>query len=196
MLDGSNLIPSTDLQETATPLEFALTAVWKSVLELDEIELDDDFFLLGGDSLMAATLFAEVSAVFGVEMPLMAIFDAAATIEGMARIIDAARNSTAHRVIYEPEPSNVVVMNEATAGSILPPIFAVGGNGGHSIGFAHVARLLGPNQPFFGLDSVGLDGADEPYTRLDHIAAEHIRRLRMVQPDGPYFLTGACFAAV
>ncbi|MBT5049855.1 MAG: AMP-binding protein [Rhodospirillaceae bacterium] len=180
----------SQIKSTATPLETALTGVWKSVLELDEISPDDDFFLLGGDSLLAATLFAEVSAVFGVELPLKAIFDDAATIEGMAEIIGETRSASTAKAAYKPRSEDVVVMN---ADGHLPPLFAVGGNGGHSIGFAHVARLLGPEQPFFGLDSVGLDGKEEPLIRIEDIAAEHIRRLQKVQPEGPYYLIGACF---
>lgn len=176
-----------------TPLETALTAIWKSTLDLEEIAIDDDFFLFGGDSLMAATLFTEVSAAFGVQLPLNTIFDDASTIEGMARMIEDTRGGE-EKTVYDTESSEVVVMSAGTGTATdLPPIFAVGGTGGHSIGFAHVTRLLGADQPFFGLDSVGLDGERQPLTRMDRIAAEHIRRMKTVQPEGPYFLMGACF---
>ena len=53
--------------------------------------MQDDFFLLGGDSLRGTQLLTSVKTVFGVEVTLQELFDNAATIAGMARAIEAAR---------------------------------------------------------------------------------------------------------
>ena len=79
-------------QSPASPLETALAGVWMSVLEVTNVGSDDDFFLLGGDSLRGARLLASVKAVFGVDLSLRLLFQDAATVSGMARAIEAARS--------------------------------------------------------------------------------------------------------
>ena len=79
-------------QSPASPLEAALAGVWMSVLEVTNVGSDDDFFLLGGDSLRGARLLASVKAVFGVDLSLRLLFQDAATVSGMARAIEAARS--------------------------------------------------------------------------------------------------------
>jgi len=74
-----------------SPLEAALGGLWSTVLQLGTIDRNDDFFLLGGDSLRGARLLASVKVVFGIELPLRALFTEAATVAGMARTIEAAR---------------------------------------------------------------------------------------------------------
>lgn len=185
--------PSTDTPASGrapSPLERQLQRIWRKTLKVPDVGLDDNFFLLGGDSLQAVELFLEIETQLKRRLPPALLFETG-TIAEMARLIetvetrgDGNADSAAGR------PSTVVAMN---AGGNLPTIFAVGGNGGSSIGFAHLARRLGANQPFFGLDSIGLDGTEEPLTRMEDIAAEHIRRLRAAQPEGPYYLIGACF---
>jgi hypothetical protein len=75
----------------ATPLEVAVGALWAAALRRDRVGLDDNFFMLGGDSLRGAKLLTQVHAAFGVELPVQALFDEAITVAGMARAIERAR---------------------------------------------------------------------------------------------------------
>jgi thioesterase domain-containing protein len=63
------------------------------------------------------------------------------------------------------------------------------------LGFTTLARDLGPEQPFFGLQSVGLDGAREPFESIEQMATHYLGEVRQIQPRGPYHLLGACFGA-
>ncbi len=74
-----------------SPLEVALARLWSFTLQLSSVGVQDDFFLLGGDSLRGTQLLTSVKTVFGVEVTLQELFDNAATIAGMARAIEAAR---------------------------------------------------------------------------------------------------------
>ena len=74
-----------------SPLELALTALWTGVLLVPRVERDADFFLLGGDSLRGADLVEQVRAVFGVALPVRALFEDAGTVASMARRIERAR---------------------------------------------------------------------------------------------------------
>ena len=89
-------LPSSapELATPADPLESALAGLWSVVLRRDRVHRDDDFFLLGGDSMSAAELLRQVSAVFGATLPLHAMFEGAATPAGMARAIVRSRAGT------------------------------------------------------------------------------------------------------
>ena len=73
-------------------LEAALVGLWSSILQSGSVGVNDDFFLLGGDSLRGARLLTSVKAVFGVELTIQALFGEAATVAGMSRAIQAARS--------------------------------------------------------------------------------------------------------
>jgi len=75
----------------STPLEIAVGALWTAALRCERVGLDDNFFMLGGDSLRGAKLLTQVNAAFGVELSVQALFDEANTVTGMARAIERAR---------------------------------------------------------------------------------------------------------
>jgi acyl-CoA synthetase (AMP-forming)/AMP-acid ligase II/acyl carrier protein len=77
----------------ASPLEGALAGLWGAILQVPGIKRDDDFFLLGGDSLRGAQLLAQVKVLFGIEVPLKALFAEASTVAGMARTIEGLRRT-------------------------------------------------------------------------------------------------------
>jgi thioesterase domain-containing protein len=64
---------------------------------------------------------------------------------------------------------------------------------GNVIGFAHLAKSLGNNQPFFALQARGLDGKTEPFTSFIEMAKFYVEAIRKLQPHGPYYLGGFCF---
>ncbi|HZF07811.1 MAG TPA: non-ribosomal peptide synthetase [Thermoanaerobaculia bacterium] len=72
-----------------TPTEERLVAIWREVIEVEESGVRDDFFAVGGHSLMATRLLMRVRRAFGVEVPLRDFLDGP-TIEGLAEKIDEA----------------------------------------------------------------------------------------------------------
>jgi len=170
-----------------TSLEHEVGRAWKRLLGIDTVHLDDDFFLSGGDSLKAYELFARLQKTHRVALGLGQIFEEASTVAGMARLIERARQE--RRGTASVSSGLVTIKASGTR----PPLFAVPGSGGNPVGYIHLGRLLDARQPLIGIESRGLDGVDEPLTRMEEIAADNIARIRTVQPSGPYYLTGACF---
>ena len=78
---------------TSTPLEIALTALWTNALRRSSVGVDENFFMMGGDSLRGATLLMHVRTAFGVDIPVQSLFDEANTIAGMARRIERERET-------------------------------------------------------------------------------------------------------
>ena len=68
----------------------------------------------------------------------------------------------------------------------------VPGVGGNVLIFARLARLLGLDQPFYGLQPRGLDGKEAPFISVPEMARHYITEIRLCRPQGPYVIIGAC----
>ena len=72
----------------------------------------------------------------------------------------------------------------------------VPGVGGNVLMFGRLSQLLGPDQPFYGLQARGLDGKKKPFTDVSEMAAHYIEEIRSVRPAGPYLIGGTCTGGV
>jgi thioesterase domain-containing protein/acyl carrier protein len=162
-------------------VESELTRIWERILGVRPIGLTDNFFELGGHSLLAVSLFAQIEKTFGKNLPLATLFRGP-TIEQLAAILrdDVESDSSSPLVSIQPHGSQ-------------PPLFFMHAEGGNVLEYYPLARSLGPDQPFYALQSDLLNGRDpESALRLEDMAARYIREIRKVQPVGPYFLGGWC----
>jgi aspartate racemase len=159
-------------------LELKLTRIWEQVLRVKPIGTDENFFELGGHSLLAVKLFAEIEKNFGRNLPLATLF-LAPTVGQLARVL---RDEG-----WQAAWSSLVPIQ---AGGARRPFFCIHAAGGNVIEYHELARLLGPDQPFYGLQAKGLDGKSEPQTSIKEMAAHYIKELREIQPAGPYLLGG------
>jgi phthiocerol/phenolphthiocerol synthesis type-I polyketide synthase E len=157
-----------------------LTRIWQDLLGIDSIGPDQNYFDLGGDSSLAVHLFVQIEQVFKVKLPLATLFEAP-TIGELARIL---RRETS-QLGWSP------LVPIQTAGS-RPPFYCVHGAGGNVLIYRDLAKRLGSDQPFYGLQAPGLDGSCEPLGRVEDMAALYAREIRRIQPRGPYFLGGYC----
>jgi amino acid adenylation domain-containing protein len=160
--------------------EVQLTALWQQVLEVPKIGIHDNFFDLGGHSLKAAQLFFLLEQVYGRHLPLATLFQAP-TIAELAAVLSREQ-------WIPPWQSLVAIQPNGTA----VPIFMVPGVGGNVLIFAQLARLLGPDQPLYGLQARGLDGKEAPFTSVPEMARHYIGEIRAIRPQGPYILLGVC----
>ncbi|MGK7942437.1 MAG: amino acid adenylation domain-containing protein [Crocosphaera sp.] len=166
--------PRTDTEKT-------LAAIWSEVLGVEPIGIHDNFFDLGGYSLIAVGLMAQIQQKLGTQLPLATLFQSP-TIEQLATILEEDESSL-------PWSSLVPIQPHGSK----PPLFCIPGVGGNVIYFQSLAQYLGSDQPFYGLQSLGLDGISQPHTCVEEMAAHYIQVIRSVQPEGPYRLGGHSF---
>ncbi|MEH2191209.1 MAG: condensation domain-containing protein [Nostoc sp.] len=159
-------------------LEFQLTQIWESILNIHPIAVTDSFFDLGGHSLLAVRLMGQIQKHFGRNLPLSVLFQGA-TIEHLASIIRQQANS---------QPLSPLVAIQPRGSQ--QPLFFVHPVGGNVLCYYQLAHHLGIDQPFYGLQSLGLYGESQPYTRIEDMATHYIEALRVVQPQGTYLLGG------
>ncbi|MGZ3458142.1 MAG: non-ribosomal peptide synthetase [Archangium sp.] len=159
-----------------TGLEVQLARIWEELLGIQPIGVRDNFFELGGNSLLAVRLLSRIRASTGKSLPVAALFQNA-TVEHLAGLLRK-----------EAGPWSPLV--EFRGGKGKRPFFCVHAVGGTVLSYVELARLLGPEQPFYGLQARGLDGDQEPCGSVEEMAALYIEAMRSVQPSGPYLLGG------
>src|SRR6185369_10192046 len=176
--------PGADSSTPQSDIERRLMGIWKDVLSVDHVGRRDSFFDLGGHSLLAVRMFARLEDSLGIRLPLATLFHTP-TIEALAEVIG-----------HPKEPASWRCLVPIQSGGSRAPLFGVPGVGGNVLCYNDLARLMGPDRPFYGLQSRGLDGMEKPLTRIEHIAAVFLEEVREVQPTGPYNLVGACMGGV
>jgi aspartate racemase len=163
-------------------VEAQLASLWAKIVQINVVGVTDNFFALGGDSLLAARLFAQIHNRFGKHLPLSTLF-AAPTIEQLAKTLRVEGGVTWSSLVpIQPHGSK-------------PPLFCIHAAGANVLIYRPLSRHLGEDQPVYALQAQGLDGR-EPYRRVEDMAAHYIREIRAFQPNGPYYLLGASFGGL
>ena len=165
-------------------VEQVLVEIWESTLDRRPIGVADNFFELGGRSITAARVFSRIEAVFGKTLPIATLFYAPT----IAALADRIREPQA-----AADKSCVIEIQRGDGGL---PIFFVHGIGGNAVGFKELARLLGSDQPVYGIQARGLDDDHPPDTSIEEMAAHYVAAVKMVRPHGPYALGGFSFGGV
>jgi thioesterase domain-containing protein/acyl carrier protein len=155
--------------------------LWEQVLGKKPIGVRDNFFELGGHSLAAARLMGMVSKEFGKKLLLTDLLQAP-TIEELVVLVQLDAPSTARSAIIALQPQGSK-----------PPFFFVHGMGGTVLRFRDLAKHMAPDQPFFGIQAQGLDGAQPPLQSVEEMTDLYFDHLRAAQPQGPYYLGGYSF---
>ncbi|WP_084530632.1 non-ribosomal peptide synthetase [Nocardia miyunensis] len=191
---GSSYRPPT------TPAERALCTAFAEVLGVDSVGVDDGFFDLGGNSLLATKVVAQLRST-GIEMPVQLMFgdstpaaiaqrldaDAgevlAAALQPLLpiRSVDAAARSAAR----EETVSDAAI----PAGAGAEPLFCVHPAIGLSWCYSGLLAHLPADRPVYGLQAPHVTGAESRAT-LTQTAKDYVAQIRSVQPDGPYHLLG------
>jgi amino acid adenylation domain-containing protein len=164
-------------------VEERMARLWEQVLEVERVGVHDDFFALGGHSMLAVELFGGIEKTFGKNLPLATLFSAptvAQLCETLERSSACGRRSTL--VEIQPDGARPPFVWLHTLG---------GGGGGGLLRYRSLAAMLGADQPSFGLEA-----PEEPFHRIEDMAGHYIEVLRTLQPHGPYHLGGYCFGGV
>lgn len=158
-----------------------LQKIWSEVLEVQPIDVDADFFKLGGDSLQAARMFARIEASFGVRLPLITLLDRP-TIRELAEVLRGKASSSRDRSSLVPLRSS----------GTRPPIFCIHARDGDVLSFRNFPKYVSPDHPLYGLQAQALNGGPLHFS-IEEMARHYIQEIQRVQPKGPYYLFGYCF---
>ena len=165
----------------STATERRLSAIWAELLRLETVGVCDNYFDLGGTSLLAVDLFARIENQFGIALPLTTLMEAP-TIVGLSGFVDGTQQSDS--------------LVPIRAGGGKPAVFLVHDGDGETMLYRNLALRLDPDHAVYGLQPYGRSRQPILHTRIEEMAAYHVEKMRTVQPQGPYFLGGMCAGGV
>ncbi|WP_228803714.1 amino acid adenylation domain-containing protein [Nocardia higoensis] len=163
-----------------TAVEAALCAAYASVLGVDRVGVDDGFFELGGNSLLATKVVAELRAV-GIDMPVQVMFADATPAAVAAKLSDADPTAAVSAALAPVLPLR--------SGGARPALFCVPPGVGLSWCYAGLLAHLPSDLPVFGLQSPHVTGT-AGFPSMDEAAEHYVGVIRATQPQGPYHLAG------
>lgn len=169
--------------------EKALVECFQEVFRLEALGIHDDFFTLGGDSLMALSLTARLTRRLGVKLALKDVVEAP-TPAALAERLGASQAQGGTPVVRS---RCLVQLQEGTQG---PPLFFVHAMGGQVLFYRELARCIDPSRAAYGFEAVGLNERERCHTSVEEMAAYYLQELRSVQPEGPYLLAGSSFGGI
>ncbi len=181
-------------QGPRTPLEQKLCAVWQKQLGLSRIGIHDNFFDLGGDSLLAIELVSNIQKTLQVELSRHSLLRAP-TIAQLSEILaqQTSSDSAAEEQASSPEQSLLVPFQSQ---GHKRPLFLIHPIGGGVYIYRDLAQQLGRDRPIYGIQAQGFDGTAEPLTSIEEMAELYIKLIRSVQPEGPYLIGGSSFGGI
>jgi amino acid adenylation domain-containing protein len=157
--------------------ERLLGTLFAEILGLPQVGVDDDFFALGGHSLLVARLLGRIRTEFGVRLGVSAVFEAPTVATLAKRLHDGEQGA------FD------VLLPLRDKGDTLP-LFCVAPSTGLSWPYVSLVAGLGSDQRIYGLQSSGITEDEPLLTNIPEMAADWVKRMRSVQPQGPYHLLG------
>jgi thioesterase domain-containing protein len=167
-----------------TGLERQLAMIWADILGLIEIGIHDNFFEMGGSSLLAAQLLRRLVDTFANENLTLSSLLEAPTVEEFGALLETGGLKEYHSLV------------PMRAGGTRPPFYCIHGDGGNVLSLRDLAMAMPADQPFYCLQAAGLDGKTEPFTSVEETATHYVKEVRSFQGEGPYYIGGTCYGGL
>jgi FkbH-like protein len=182
----ARLVRERSLQSKAVPanseVEHKMLQLWEAVLAIHGLGIDDDYFAIGGTSLLAAQLFAEIARQFKVRLPLTTILTSP-TVRTLSLQIHA-NEASVKRGLLELKPGQV------------RNLFLVHDGDGETLLYSNLARRLPDEMAVFGINPHSIPKVPLAHTSIKDMASFYLEMVRKRQSRGPYFLGGMCAGGV
>jgi acyl transferase domain-containing protein/thioesterase domain-containing protein/ubiquinone/menaquinone biosynthesis C-methylase UbiE/acyl carrier protein len=173
--------------------EQIIAYIWQNFFSLESVGIEDDFFELGGDSLMAVQLISELRRTLSVELSVHSLLEKPT----IAALVESIQLTPTYETQVTPEQTLPPLLVEIQPGNDQrQPLFLVHPAGGHVYFYRDLAYHLGADQPVYGVQAPEVEGNTQPLTKIEEMATVYLKALRVVQPEGPYFIGGASFGGL
>ncbi|OBH51075.1 non-ribosomal peptide synthetase, partial [Mycobacterium sp. E2479] len=173
--DGTN-----GYRAPATPTEETLAGIYAEVLGLERVGVDDSFFDLGGDSLSAMRVVAEINKRLDADLAVRTLFHAP-SVRSLSRQLGTGASQL-----------DIVPVEVLKEGADLP-LFCIHPGGGMSWPYQRLSNYL--DCPIIGIQQLLVDDEAEPQTIPD-MAKNYADRIQKVDPNGPYNVLGWSFGGL
>ncbi|MEA2038547.1 MAG: amino acid adenylation domain-containing protein [Thermodesulfobacteriota bacterium] len=167
--------------------ENTLALIWAEVLGVKQVGINDNFFELGGHSLLTLQVLDRAHRE-GLELTPQQLFKH----QTIAELVSALEPASA----LEAEPTSWSSLVSLQPDGSRLPFFLVHTTPGDILGYGNLIHHLGPDQPCYGFQSLGLYQPEQAHTRIEDMAAYYVDLLLAFQPKGPYILGGWCYGGI
>lgn len=176
---SSTNLNGPDIDYPWTKTEEKLACIWKKLLNIEVVGINDDFFELGGNSLLAAILATEIEQTFGKNIPLNTIIEQRTIQQYAAVLCEEAAASSHFQFLVTIKP-----------GGTRSPLFLIHAIDGEIFAYRKLAAYLVSDQPVYGLWFNRKATSLRYPIQISDLAHNYIQELRLIQPQGPYYLAG------
>ncbi|MBN1113716.1 MAG: SDR family NAD(P)-dependent oxidoreductase [Oligoflexia bacterium] len=181
-----------ELVEPRDDIERTLADYWKEIIGIRHLGVRENFFDVGGHSLTAVRLFAKIKEKYDIQWPLAVLFEAPTIEECAVLIREEIKSKKQTKAKNGGNGFRFLVKMNDGPGNDAKPLYIAAGGFGNVLNLRHLAQLIGNDRPVYGLQAKGLLGDDLPHETFESAAADYLREIRKVQPNGPYILCGFC----
>jgi acyl transferase domain-containing protein/thioesterase domain-containing protein len=171
-------------------IESTLAGWWQELLGVDQVGLDDDFFDLGGHSLVGVRLFAKIRKTYQADLELAVLFDAR-TVRQLAALIRKTQQPIGIAEKQTQKTWTALVPVQPNGRKV--PLFCVHAVGGDVLFYEQLARALGPDQPLYAFQSPLVAAPDRRDLTMEEMASLYVKEMRAFYPEGPYLLGAASY---
>ena len=165
-------------------IELQLKALWESILDRQNIDISQNFFDLGGNSLTAVSVATRTTHLFAMPISVRQIF-ATPTIQGIAGFIRANGKLTTTSTLVPINPRGIE-----------EPLFLVHPLSGMATCYLPLSRSLGNRRPLYAFQSYGLGLDEPPFHSIEEMSERYIADMKRLKDRGPYLLGGWSFGAL
>ena len=162
-------------------VEKQLIDIWEDLFQIKPISVDDNFFDLGGNSMMALQLFSRIEKKLDIVIAPASLYKNP-TIEKLALLVQGESLATEELIIP--------LRQEGTQS----PLFCIHGGGAHVFFYQDLSNHIDEDIPVYSIQPKGLDGKSSKHLSISEMATDYITEIKQIQPEGPYNMLGTCFS--
>lgn len=166
--------------DTENQTQLELSKIWSTLLGIERVDIHDNYFELGGTSIIALQLFSQIEKAFGKKLSPTALLKNP-TIAKLAVLISGE---------VEEKWSSIIPMKSSGDKA---PLFCIHSGGAHVLFYQSLAKYMVEDRPVYAIQPTGIDGNEAHHESISIMASHYINEMQRVQPQGPYHLIGTCF---
>jgi len=200
-LRSRRVLPGEPVKPT-TEIERRLLALWEEVFGIEGLGIEDDYFALGGSSLLAARLFSSIAQAFNVKLPLSSILETP-TVRALSHHLEQhptaifewpTVSALSHDLEQHPMQRSRSLVELKGGGS--RNLFLVHDGDGETLLYLNWAHRMPADLSVVGIEPLRIPGVPLAQLSIEEMAVFYVGEIRRRQPNGPYLLGGLCAGGV